>query len=228
MSAPNGWFISRGVVARLAFIVVVTCFLFTGCGATAPNVISPASSDWEFQFSSGMPDHPAQTGEGMWHFDFPDNPGHVGYITVPYHQTSPHQSITMTFRVDASGAVAYNGNLSADNNCVIPATVRLYFQKANDDLATDGNRWWSNPSSYQLGSTDGSVVTLTVPLTPDKWSTVFGEFGNDSPETQAWFAGALQDLAHVGMTFGGGCFFGHGVNVSGGPARFTLLDFSIS
>jgi hypothetical protein len=29
------------------------------------------------------------------------------------------------------------------------------------------------------------------------------------------------------MTFGGGCFFGHGVNVSGGTARFALISYTI-
>jgi hypothetical protein len=29
------------------------------------------------------------------------------------------------------------------------------------------------------------------------------------------------------MTFGGGCFFGHGVNVTGGAANLSMIDFSI-
>ena len=133
----------------------------------------------------------------------------------------------MTFRVETQGNVAFNGNLSADNNCIRPATVRLYFQKANDDYSTDGNRWWSNPQAFELSASNSSDVTLSVPLTPEKWSTVFGEFGNEDEQTQAWFSSALHNMAHVGMTFGGGCFFGHGVQVSGGSARFVLLRFAV-
>ena len=45
----------------------------------------------------------------------------------------------------------------------------------------------------------------------------------------AWgFQDALGDLGHVGMTFGGGCFFGHGVNISGGTARFSLISYTVS
>ena len=34
---------------------------------------------------------------------------------------------------------------------------------------------------------------------------------------------ALQD-GNVGMTFGGVCFAGHGVNISGGTARFSVVS----
>jgi hypothetical protein len=39
--------------------------------------------------------------------------------------------------------------------------------------------------------------TMTVELSPDQW------------------------------TFGGGCFFGHGLNVSGGGARFIMTRFEL-
>jgi hypothetical protein len=41
----------------------------------------------------------------------------------------------------------------------------------------------------------------------------------------AGFADPLKRLENIGLTFGGGCFFGDGVNVSGGPARFILTRF---
>jgi hypothetical protein len=55
------------------------------------------------------------------------------------------------------------------------------------------------------------------------WSDVIGEFGTLSATTQAGFAATLASVSQIGMTFGGGCFFGHGVNVSGGTAAFELL-----
>jgi hypothetical protein len=69
---------------------------------------------------------------------------------------------------------------------------------------------------------------MTVPLTPDQWSSVYGKPGNLNATTLAGFHDALTNLGHVGMTFGGGCFAGHGVNVSGGSARFALISYSIS
>jgi hypothetical protein len=54
-------------------------------------------------------------------------------------------------------------------------------------------------------------TTLAVPLTPDQWSSVFGRFGKQNATTLNGFQDVLGNLGHVGMTFGGGCFFGHGV-----------------
>jgi hypothetical protein len=59
----------------------------------------------------------------------------------------------------------------------------------------------------------------------DQWSDVYGRFGNDAPSQ---FADALKYVGHVAMTFGGGCFFGHGVNISGGPAQFILTNYTIN
>ena len=65
-------------------------------------------------------------------------------------------------------------------------------------------------------------------LTPDQWSSVYGKTGNYDATALAGFRDALANLGHIGMTFGGGCFFGHGVNVSGGTARFVLIGYTIS
>jgi hypothetical protein len=34
-----------------------------------------------------------------------------------------------------------------------------------------------------------------------------------------------ENVGNIGMTFGGGCFAGHGVNISGGTARFSLTSY---
>ncbi len=83
--------------------------------------------------------------------------------------------------------------------------------------------WWANPVSYTLAN---GLITLSVPLTGDQWSSVFGAFGSD-PAAAAAFADSLANVNGIGVTFGGGCFFGHGVNVSGGPATFQLLSYSV-
>jgi uncharacterized membrane protein YedE/YeeE len=54
---------------------------------------------------------------------------------------------------------------------------------------------------------------------------VFGKKGEIAREE---FSLALEDVENIGMTFGGGCFFGHGVNVTGGQASFAVTEFSIS
>ena len=64
-------------------------------------------------------------------------------------------------------------------------------------------------------------------LTPDRWSSVLGKFGNYDAASLAGFSAALQNVSSLGLTFGGGCFFGHGVNVSNGTARFILSEYSV-
>jgi hypothetical protein len=125
--------------------------------------------------------------------------------------------------VATTGTPVFNYALKSDNTCITPAHVRLYMERKKNPNS-EYSRWWANPTSYELAA--GSI-TMTVPLTPDQWSDVNGRFGNADSTATANFRQAIQSLGSVGMTFGGGCFFGHGVNVSGGTARFTVTDFSV-
>jgi hypothetical protein len=67
-----------------------------------------------------------------------------------------------------------------------------------------------------------------VPLSPGSWSSVFGASGTASAEATAGFADTLRNVANVGMTFGGGCFAGHGAYVSSGTATFYLVRYVIN
>lgn len=51
--------------------------------------------------------------------------------------------------------------------------------------------------------------------------------GNADSETRYAFERALLNVTRLGITFGGGCSFGHGINISGGPASFALTAFVI-
>jgi len=136
------------------------------------------------------------------------------------------QSVSMTFQILTTGAPTFNYVMETDNTCATPAAVRLFLERRHDDFSDEFYRWWANPIAYQLQPTSGNV-TLTVALTPDQWSSVYGKFGDDDANALAGFQDALGNLGRVGMTFGGGCFFGHGVNVSGGTARFALISYTI-
>ena len=63
---------------------------------------------------------------------------------------------------------------------------------------------------------------MTVKLSPDQWTNVVGK-------RSSWgFAKTRKNMGNIGVTFGGGCFFGHGVNVSGGSARFIMTRFELN
>ncbi|MEQ1896852.1 MAG: hypothetical protein ABL971_05615 [Vicinamibacterales bacterium] len=126
-------------------------------------------------------------------------------------------------QIEVTGAPVFQFALEPENVCGGPATMRLFLERANEPTANtaDFYRWWSDVT---LPLTPGGG-SLTVPVTPDRWGSVFGTKGNASPAAVAGFEATLADLATVGMTFGGGCFAGHGVNISGGTARFILTSF---
>ena len=189
---------------------------------------------WHLQHGAGV----SFANEVGWSFDFPvyDKPstkcagdkscGHVNYLTTPITSAITADGLTMTFRVDTTGDPIFNYALNPNNTCINPAAVRLFIQRRDDTLKASHEfyRWWSKSASKLTAGT----MTLTVPLTPDHWFSVFGKSGDKDEVTAAEFRAALQNVGNIGMTFGGGCFAGHGVNITGGTARFTLTNYSLT
>jgi hypothetical protein len=156
-------------------------------------------------------------------FDFPRASGSVHYITRPATATAKG-AVQAVFSITTQGDAAFDYHTAANNTCNSPAAVRLLFQRKGDDLSGAGvyefYRWWSTAGTVlRPGS-----FTLTVPLEPALWRSVFGKTGDANPHA---FADALADLGHVGVTFGGGCFYGHGVRILRGRAAFTMTRFTI-
>ena len=188
--------------------------------------LSMAASDWSFEYSPSMPRHPRTVGSG-WQFEFPHKEA-VGYLTTAQRPTSASQSITASITVETEGNPSFEYRAEAANTCGGQATVRLYFQRRGDNMSGVGAyehyRWWSNPVAYNLGS--GSVDLIGDLADPSAWTSVLGRSGADN---EAAFRAALADLGKVGFTFGGGCFFGHGVYVEPGTgqATFTATAFTV-
>ncbi len=186
--------------------VVFLLLMATGCGSSNERSSSAnqgATAGWRIQ-----------------------NCNSVGYVTNSYSGPVTH-SVSMTFQIVTTGAPSFNYVMESDNTCTTPASVRLFLERKNDDFTGEFYRWWANPVGYELQPMSGNV-TLTVALTPDQWSSVYGKVGNYDATTLAGFHDVLTNLGRAGMTFGGGCFFGHGVNVSDGTARFVLINYTIS
>ena len=193
-------------------------------------------SQWYLQYSAGVPDHPIADGAG-WSFNFPvydqlpmncnkdRSCGHINHITTPVNAAITATVLTMTFRVETTGAPFFQYALNPNNTCTNPAAVRLFIQRQGDTLEVDHEfyRWWSKAAAKLTAGT----VTLTVPLMPDQWLSVLGKAGDVDQIATAAFRAALQNVGNIGMTFGGGCFAGHGVNSSGGTARFSLMRYRL-
>jgi hypothetical protein len=204
------------------------CFVLTACigypgppdvQAVQPGAVSLNPQSWYILYGKGVPDQPSPSTAGAWSICLPDAPGSIHYVQTPYTPSSLPTKVSITFRIDSSSNAVYNGEV--DPAAVDPATFHLFLERRGDNFTNEYFRWWAGAGAYVLGSKDNSVVTLEVPLTADNWTSVYGHH-ND-----AEFADTLNNLGWVGMTFGGRNFWGHGVNMLGGSATFTLLDFRI-
>ncbi len=205
--------------------------LISAAFAIAATITIPLTpSLWRLEHVSGNITHPNLV-NGALSFDFPQYPGGdwVNYLDVQYGSKldiSTSSYLSMTIQITTTGTPNFRYDSNPDNTCTVPAHVRPYFavSESNPEYNTTG-RWWSNPVAYQLAA--GSI-TLTIPLTPESWSDVNGEFGNSNATTLNRFAATKAAVQEIGMTFGGGCFFGHGVSVENGTATFQLLSYSIT
>ncbi len=190
---------------------------------------------WFFYFNL-----PLKSRQGTLTFDFPENVNQpASYLLMPARDntgtsTSPLPgplplggSITVTAQITkVHGNPIFRYDTEPDNTCIFPAHVRPYIARRNYDGYANYDRWWSNPIAIEL--VPNMMSTITTPLDPAQWSSVYGHTGDSSLEAMAGFQAALNDPGDVGLSMGGGCFYGHGVYVSGGSAQFVLLNYQVS
>ncbi len=237
------------------FASLLLCF---ACACRAQRPEDPAlrgesltpslnASDWQGLCMGGNPcaaDFFSNDSAGDLTFNFPvedtpsicyakgqmDNCPSVNYVFTPAGKGWPSPGIsitkssqvTLTFTIVTTGSVVWFYDTDGtENNCGGQATTRLFLWQWLD-ADTGGDRWWSSPVSAILGP---GTFTLTVPLIPSQWSNVNGDFG--TTDSTGW-NDLLTHLEYAGVTFGGGCFFGHGVNISGGSAQYILTSVSFS
>ena len=154
------------------------------------------------------------------YFWFPNMKPGANYLLTPSGQINgPY--VTIGYTIEAQGAVLFDYR-TADNNMAGDGkgNVRLFIQRRGDDMSAVGNmqhyRWWSTAAVQELAP--GSYV-LTASLDPSQWTSVYGTRGSMVPDL---FAAAMSDAESVGVTFGGGSFYGHGVFANGGAATFRV------
>jgi hypothetical protein len=175
-----------------------------------------------------MPPHPTAQADGGWYFDFPTNPNSVHYVLAAVN-IAASSYVASSIIVTTTQSPVFVYNLHGDNTCVSPAHVRFLLQESGDDLSgINGKqyfRWWSNKVAYQLAAGSANLRASLTDLS--QWTSVFGEKANASVAAAVGFRQALANLGNVGFSFGGGCFYGHGVGVSGGGARFVVNNYAI-
>ncbi len=207
------------------------------------TIIQPSqkSIDWNFVgLWKQLPKHPNPNPSGLgWWFDFPvvpdpftyiqylpNRPPSIGYLVTKYSKPlPPGGSLSIDFNLTVSEGTVFNTQMEESNTGVWPASVVVYFSDHND-AGDEYDRWWSywsDTTSIILGPGDYNLI---VPLVHSNFTSVFGQ---DSIQASIdRFAKALSHPTDIGMTFGGGFFKGHGINVMDGSARFTLNSYKIN
>ncbi len=161
-------------------VAVVMCSAVVS-GWAQPLPLAP--STWDIRYSDG-PVHPSAAPEGGWEIKFTSgaatpNPTQdcncqgIGYVTTNWNKPIAGSSITISFEIAVTLGTEFGFKTERDNTCALPANFRLLIERKNDALTEPSYRWWSNQINYPLQNTNG-LVSLTVPLSGDNWSDVYG------------------------------------------------------
>lgn len=217
------------MITRRVVTFGAPALLLAGCGSgiTIPGIgtiggtgdvrtitpdINTPNSPWRAQNSTAVV---MESSSGGFAFNFPRGDG-VHYVTRPWPVSPVRGIMTIRYRVDSTSPVwAFRGDTP-------PPMVSAFVQRKGDQLSgnTPDNRYWAG--GPLRGTLDTGEHVITAALLIPMWTNVMGQ------RNAAGFTETLNNCANVGMTFGGASFAGHGVWVSGGSARFTLLSFSIA
>ena len=209
---------SRAALA-IAAALTAACARSPAAPSPTPVTISLQAGAWET--IADPQSLPLINLDGL-SFLFPAS-GSINYLYTASPLTAIHGTLSVTVTVDTQGAVVFNSIEPQSASCTIPSSVRPFIW-ANNNGNGEFDRWWSNPRAITLAA---GTQTISVPLTAEAWSSVNGKFGSADAPTKFAFDRALLNVSRLGLTFGGGCSFGHGINVRNGSATFSLSDYSI-
>lgn len=180
------------------------------------------AADWA---NKGVPEpYPWRNdGSGALVADFP---GEQGLFKYAYFLTGGRRSIAGRVTADisiitTSGQPAFHWDLTQPANCNTPPSVVLLLWSDKLSMKGEFDRWWAFADAKQLAPGE---ITISAPLDPSRWLSVFGVTGDQNPSA---FAATVDNIGGVGMTFGGGCYLGHGVYVTGGTAKVAIRSLRI-
>ncbi len=185
-----------------------------------PTTLSMTAGKWNILYSIAMPSHPTQSDKG-WQITIPQDTGELDYVLCSHNQSVENKSLQLSVTINCDPQVVFDYKTEPTNTCIYPAHVRLLLYRG---MQNEFDRWWSAPSAIMLAPGTG---TITVPFAPSQWVSVYGKRGDADAGALAGFTRAVKAPTKLGMTFGGGCFYGHGVRTRNGPAVFTCNNCAV-
>jgi hypothetical protein len=185
-----------------------------------------AKENWELKYGLNMPSKPKTNGSG-WFINMPKTGAVVSYAMTEdkyelfkKKKVPNNSSVTMTVTIEASPDAYFEYKTQPDNLGNAPATARVMLYSS---LYGEFNRWFGIQGIEMVEGTH----TIKIPLEPDKWLSVFGKKGDFNANTRKKFKEFLIKPLNVGVVFGGGSFYGHGLFMSSGSATFRLRELTI-
>ena len=140
------------------------------------------------------------------------------YVTFRHGSLRGKRQIRLRFRVEGPrGAIIYGAKCPTGS----PSGVTLFFQREDDDWASDGGRWWATFATVSLKGPMGETE-IVAPL-DGKWTSVATMTAANSPNE---FAAAKANAGRVGFTFANCQGFGHGARATT-PVRFVVTRFQL-
>lgn len=213
--------------AAMAVLAFLAACGPAGDGAAAAPADPARAEAWEIgpvirgrNYSEGAPLHPSPSPSGLWHFDIPEKPSGVHYVTFRHGPLTGKRRFVLRYRVDA----APGARIVPATDPALPSIITLYFQRRGDDWSGVGEyeayRWFATFASRM--PIEPGEHEIAAPL-DGLWSAVETSNAQTNP---AGFRAALAEADRVGFVLGGGDGFGHGAWATG-PARLTVLEFRV-
>jgi hypothetical protein len=158
-----------------------------------------------------------------------DRIGELSGITYVHGSLAGKTRIVARFRIEGEEGVTLQPSQAGYTN----ATATLFFQRAGDNWGAQGKyeayRWFATQHTiYNLAV--GGEYEISAPLdagwTATQVSTLEANPTPPAVYNLSGFRDALASAESVGIVFGGGDGFAHGIYASG-PARFVLIGFKL-
>lgn len=217
----------KKTLATLALAITATLNAGKVVQQTGPISFRMDTKSWNIDYSKSVGAHPQAAPVG-WLFDFPTQPGLVGYVTqdvsgyAPVTTATTATALVANIVIDASADCAFDYHTNPDNTGNWPSSARFYIESSWSNA--DYVRWWATGTAC-LVLADGRYQ-YTVPMEPQYWSDTWGHNGAGSAAAIDGWNKAMSAPRRIGFTFGGGSFYGHGVWLLQGSASFNLQSIN--
>lgn len=156
-------------------------------------------------------------------------PANSGFIQDPKAKRQPiigtHLVYEIEIKVSPGAHVNYMSdpdNLTGPPPPYVSAMISQGTGLPPNDFAFETWRWWNTATRLEFKNTNG-VAKLDVALDPSQWIDVYGHRATESPEYLAAFRQTVAQPIGINLTLGGGNFYGHGLNVTGGTASIRIV-----